>query len=197
MAANASVDGFFGFVDKHLTKIAVGVALLVAYKTIQSTVPTDEDKAAQEQSAAQLDVNARLQPPPVPAKDKDGNLNKAAEMRYNVALKAHRSALYAQRLWDAMHTTVGFLDLGNFDGTDERAILTTAYDIAVARITLPQLRADYLALQTHYAHNKGLKYDLLADLKAELSAADYLTFMQRIGLSPAQAYAVLHPKPKK
>lgn len=186
-----SIDSVWAFVDKHLTHIALAVVLLIFWKTTKSKEPPADTQA----EAAKQDVNARLSPPPEPDKDEDGKFDPLQEKEYWTKVKLHRSAVYATELYNAMHTHIGPLELGDFDGTDTKKILDVAYSIALARVPLSQLSADYLALQTKSAIF-GNRFPLLDDLKSELSTTDYLKFMARIGLTPDQAQAELHP-PKK
>lgn len=176
------VDSFFGFLDKHLKPIAIAAGAFIVYRTIQSTVPSDDEKKQLAEDNARLDVNTRLTPPPVPVKDAKGEIDKAAEVRYNAALKGHRSAVFAKKLWDAI----------DGPGTDEKTIMAIAYDMAVCRVSLAQVRADYKALQAPWGLAKA--QDLLDDLKGDLSSAEYLEFMRRVGLSVDKAYAATHPK---
>jgi hypothetical protein len=188
MASN--VDSFFGFVDKHLKAIALVVGGLIVYKTIQSTVPTEEEKAVQADEQQRQDVNKRLIPPAPPKADADGKIDKTKEVAFNAANKAHRSAVIASELYDHMHTG----KVRNLQGVNSDKILAAGYTVAIQRITLPQLEADYLALQDSSSWLFGEKTKLVDDLKFSLSSADYLKFMQRIGLSVEKAYAILHPK---
>jgi hypothetical protein len=187
------VDSFFGFLDKHLKEIAIGVGALFLLKTLKSHTPDAKERAELTQAAQTADVNNRLVPPPPPSPDKDGQVSKAAEIAYNAKLKAHRSAAYAAELYDHMHTGI----FRNVLGSSSDKILNTAFNIAIARITFPQLQKDYLSYQV--AEGWRDKETLIADLKYCLSGADYLIFMQRVGLTAAQAYALSRPptKPKQ
>jgi hypothetical protein len=187
-AIKQQADTFFAFLDKHLNEVLIAVVAFILWMTIKRSKPSKDEVKAQEEEAARLGVNSRLIEPKKVQADAHGNIDPAAEKAYWVNMKAYRSATYATKLLSACRLSNGIWKLADIGGVDVNIIFDCANKMSIQRITVDQVRADYLSLQTDGVFIG--KHDLLDDLKSKLGTDEFIRWMRQAGETPEQHYAL-------
>lgn len=193
MAKNQYVDGFFAFFDKYATQILVVVGGLLIYWKFKAAAPSPEESAAVADETETKTEVQKLIPPKPPKSTGNKTKDAKATQDYYAKLKETRSSQHALSLYNAMHRAnagTGLLNLNLLDGTDEDAIVRTAYEVALHRIPFAMLEKSYRA---HRPLNKDVS--LTKDLQSELSASEFRNVMRIMGLTPEAAAKEL-PKKK-